>query len=95
MREWRALPDTSASGGASAGGAVWYVKYRHQDGRQVQRLLGPAWTERGRPREGYFTAKTAQQELQALLVKAREGSLPGRAALRHPSHRLLPFGGMG
>jgi hypothetical protein len=29
---------------------VWYAKYRLPDGRQVQRKLGPAWSERGRPR---------------------------------------------
>ena len=28
-------------------GPVWYLKYRLADGRQVQKLLGPAWTERG------------------------------------------------
>ena len=30
-------------------GPVWYAKYRLPDGRQVQRRIGPAWSERGRP----------------------------------------------
>jgi transposase len=30
-------------------GAVWYAKYRLPDGRQVQRKIGQAWSERGRP----------------------------------------------
>jgi hypothetical protein len=34
------------------GGPIYYVKYRLPDGRQVQKKLGPAWTERGRPPEG-------------------------------------------
>jgi hypothetical protein len=33
-------------------GSVWYAKYRLPDGRQVQKKLGPAWTERGRPANG-------------------------------------------
>jgi hypothetical protein len=32
-----------------ARGPVWYAKYRLPDGRQVQKKLGPAWTERGPP----------------------------------------------
>ena len=35
-------------------GPVWYAKYRLPDGRQVQRKIGLAWTERGRPANGYF-----------------------------------------
>ena len=35
-----------------ARGPVWYAKYRLPDGRQVQRKLGPAWTDRGRPAAG-------------------------------------------
>lgn len=58
-------------------GAVYYLRYRFEDGRQVQKLLGPAWTERSRPPAGYYTRKTAEQELQSVLVKAREGTLPG------------------
>jgi integrase len=30
-------------------GPAWYAKYRLPDGRQIQKKLGPAWTERGRP----------------------------------------------
>lgn len=41
-------------------GPQFYVKYRPADGRQVERRLGPAWTQRGRPPVGYYTAKTAE-----------------------------------
>jgi integrase len=58
------------------GGPAWYVKYRLADGRQVQALLGPAHTGRGRPQEGYYTARLAEEELQSLLSRAREGTLP-------------------
>ena len=40
--------------------AVWYAKYRLPDGRQVQKKIGPAWTERGRPPAGYFTKRLAE-----------------------------------
>lgn len=56
-------------------GPVWYVKYRLADGRQVQKLLGPAWTERSRPPAGYFTRKMAQDALGELLADARRGTL--------------------
>ena len=60
-----------------ARGAKWYVKYRLPDGRQVQRLLGPAWTERGRPPTGHFSRKTAEAELRRLLTDAERGTLAG------------------
>jgi integrase len=57
-------------------GKVWYLRYRLADGRHVQKLLGPAWTERSRPPAGYYTPKTAEVALQAVLTHAREGTLP-------------------
>jgi hypothetical protein len=56
---------------------VWYAKYRLPDGRQVQRSIGPAWTERGRPGAGYFTRRTAQAWLDQVLADARRGELAG------------------
>jgi hypothetical protein len=41
-------------------GPVWYAKYRLPDGRQVQRRVGPAWTQRGRPAKGFFTKRTVE-----------------------------------
>ena len=59
-------------------GPQWYAKYRLQDGRQVQRRIGPAWTERGRPPAGYFTKRKADAWLRDLLDQARRGTLPGQ-----------------
>jgi integrase len=56
---------------------VWYAKYRLRDGRQVQKRLGPAWTERGRPAAGYFTKRTAEAWLRDTLDEARRGTLHG------------------
>jgi integrase len=58
-------------------GPVWYAKYRLPDGRQVQRKVVPAWTQRGRPAAGYFTKRTAEAWLHEVLVQARAGTLPG------------------
>ena len=60
-----------------ARGPVWYAKYRLPDGRQVQKKLGPAWTERGRPAAGYFTKRRAEDWLRGVLDEARRGTLPG------------------
>jgi integrase len=53
---------------------VWYAKYRLADGRQVQKRIGPAWTERGRPAAGYFTKRTADAWLQDVLAEVRRGT---------------------
>jgi integrase len=55
-------------------GDVYYLKYRLADGRQVQKLLGPAWTERSRPAAGHFTRRMADEALQELLTDARRGT---------------------
>lgn len=57
-------------------GPQWYAKYRLPDGRQVQRRIGPAWTERGRPAAGSFTKRTAEAWLREVLEQARTGTLP-------------------
>jgi integrase len=54
-------------------GPVWYAKYRLPDGGQVQKKIGPAWTERGRPAEGYFTKRTAEAWLRDRLDAERRG----------------------
>jgi integrase len=58
-------------------GAKWYVKFRLANGRQVQRCLGPAWTERGRPPAGYYTKKLAEEALREILTDAQRGILAG------------------
>jgi integrase len=60
-----------------ARGPVWYAKYRLPDGRQIQRKIGPAWTERGRQPAGYVPKRTAEAWLRDLLDQARRGTLPG------------------
>jgi len=47
---------------------------------QIQKKIGPAWTDRGRPAAGYFTKRTAQTWLDDLLAQARRGELPGMVA---------------
>jgi integrase len=58
-------------------GAVWYAKYRLPDGRQVQKKIGPAWSERGRPPAGYYTKRLAEDWLRDVMDQARRGTLPG------------------
>jgi integrase len=57
-------------------GDQFYVKYRCPDGRQIERKLGPAWTGNGRPPAGYYTRRTAEEALQAILTDLRRGVGP-------------------
>ncbi len=57
----------------------WYARYRLADGRQVQKPIGPAWTERGRPTNGYFTKRTAEAWLRERLHEASRAPV-GRGA---------------
>jgi integrase len=59
-------------------GPVWYSKYRLPDGRQVQKRIGPAWTQRGRPAAGFFTKRLAEQWLRDVLHQASRGTLAGQ-----------------
>ena len=68
---WARLPCRSGAG------AGLVCKYRLADGRQIQRKIGPAWADRGRPPKGYFTKRTAEAWLQDVLAQARRGTLPG------------------
>ncbi len=43
----------------------------------MQKKLGPAWTERGRPPAGFFTKRLAEDWLRDTLADARRGTLPG------------------
>lgn len=61
-------------------GDQWYAKYRLPDGRQVQRRIGPHWSERTSPPEGYFTKQSAKAWLDDALARARRGELPGMVA---------------
>jgi len=57
-------------------GDVWYLKLRLPDPqrpgrlRQTKKLLGPAWAQRGRPPEGYYTQGKAEEKLREVLVDA-------------------------
>ena len=52
-------------------GPVWYAKCRVPDGRQVQKKIGPAWSDRGRPPIGFYTRRLAEAWLREVLDEAR------------------------
>jgi len=49
-------------------GPVLEVYFRHH-GRQVHRRIGPAWTRRGRPPEGYFDKAAAYDRARAIIAE--------------------------
>jgi hypothetical protein len=60
-----------------ARGPVWYAQDRLPDGRQVQKRSGRRGPERGRPANGYFTKRLAEDWLRSTLDEARRGTLSG------------------
>jgi integrase len=57
-------------------GSSWYVRVRAggSSGQQIQKKLGPAWTERGRPPAGYFTRRMAETALRTMLADLDRGT---------------------
>jgi integrase len=53
---------------------AWYAKYRLPSGRQIQRRIGPAWPDRGRPPSGHYTKRSAEQWLRDRLDEIRRGT---------------------
>jgi len=51
---------------------TWCVKWRDHQGQHEKRL-GPAWTEKGPPPDGYLREREANAALEAILVEARKG----------------------
>jgi hypothetical protein len=76
-------------------GPIWYAKYRLPDGRQVQKKVGPAWTERGRPASGYFTKRLDEEWLRSTLDQARRGTLPGKPTIVFAARGSPPVGSPG
>lgn len=60
-------------------GPRWVAKWRDGVG-QHKRVVGKAWTGKGRPADGYFTKRLAQQALDEILADARRGQLIGPAS---------------
>jgi integrase len=52
--------------------ATWYVRWRDSNGEH-RKVLGPHWSQKGKPPAGYFREREAKQALQELLVEARAG----------------------
>ncbi len=60
-------------------GPVWYAHYREPSGRQHQKLIGPAWSGRGRPPEGYYTKRMAEDWLRERLLEDAQRTAAGQA----------------
>jgi integrase len=62
---------------------VCHRRYRVPSGRQIQKLIGPAWKQRGTPQpEGYYTKRMAEQWLSARLKEIQLGVVGGLVETR-------------
>ena len=71
-----------------ARGASWWAKYRLPDGTQVKRKIGPAWTGRGRPAEGHFTKRLAEDWLHDRLEELRHESVESSSTRATPAESV-------
>lgn len=53
---------------------TWYAKWRDQQG-QHEKALGPDWPGKGKPPEGFYDERKAEEKLDEILVDARRGLL--------------------
>ena len=60
---------TRTNGRPRRGGPVWVMRYRLPSGKDSRRVIGPAWTKRGRPERGYFTRVTAEAAMREFLAQ--------------------------
>lgn len=60
-----------------ARGATWYARMRTPAGERLNRPIGSAWQGRGRPPEGHFTRRAAEDQLRRLLTDLERGELAG------------------
>ncbi len=56
-------------------GPVWYAKYRTPHGRQVQKIIGPAWAGRDAAPPGSYTKRSAEAWLRTRLEEMTAESL--------------------
>jgi integrase len=77
-------------------GPVYYAKYRAPSGRQVKKLVGPAWKTRGTPPPpGFYTKRMAEDWLVARLKDIHFGVVAGlvetRTTFREAAYEFLRF----
>jgi hypothetical protein len=68
-----------------ARGDVWHAKHRLPGGRQLQRRIGPAWSERGRPAPSYYSKRRRLDKAEAVLRRADEGGYANAALTPRPA----------
>jgi integrase len=73
-------------------GASWWAKYRLPDGTQVKRKIGPAWAGRGRPVEGHFTKRLAEDWLHDRLEELRRPDVAVPSVRGEPVSLGVTFG---
>lgn len=58
-------------------GPVWYAHYREPSGRQRQKMIGRVWTGKGRPADGYYTRRMAEDWLRMKMVEDAQRAAAG------------------
>src|SRR5579859_2642810 len=58
-------------------GPVWYAQYREPSGRQRQKMIGRVWTGKGRPADGYYTKRMAEDWLRMKMVEDAQRAAAG------------------
>lgn len=68
--------------GKTRGNPVWVMRYQLPSGKDSRKVLGPAWTKRGRPSRGYLTEGEAVAEAEAFGALHSADTHDGRRTFR-------------
>jgi integrase len=67
---------THVRGKPRKGGPVWEARFRHPNGKDSRKVIGPAWQKRGRPVDGFYTRAMAEAWVREYLVEAEAEAAP-------------------
>lgn len=70
---------------------VWIMRYRLPSGKDSRKVLGPAWTKKGRPPSGYLTRNDALLTAEMFAAEHSVGATSLRLAFGSALERFLGY----
>jgi hypothetical protein len=81
-RAWFSISVSTMCKGKARSKPVWVMRYRLPSGKDSSKVLGAAWTKRGRPPSGYLTRGDALLKAEAFVEEQSTENLSARCTFR-------------